>query len=179
MAAERITLDDLIRYVNAEHPGAGPLVHLGDAVLASQRLGELADQLTGHFVDQARRSGVSWSAIGDAMGVTKQAAQKRFVPAIPGVDLRGLPLNRFTPRARKAGAAARRQAHAVGQAHVGAEHLLLGLLSEPAGLAARAVVALGATPEQIRVRMRAAPVPAHAAVTERILSPRRPRRRSS
>ena len=43
------------------------------------QLGELADHLIGHFVDQARRAGASWTDIGRAMGVTKQAAQQRFV----------------------------------------------------------------------------------------------------
>ena len=49
-------------------------------MLAAEALGEVADHLIGHFVDQARRSGASWTEIGKCMGVTKQAAQKRFVP---------------------------------------------------------------------------------------------------
>ena len=57
-----------------------PLEQLTDAVLAAESLGEIADHLIGHFVDQARRSGASWTDIGKCMGVTKQAAQKRFVP---------------------------------------------------------------------------------------------------
>ena len=57
-----------------------PLDQLSDAVLAADHLGEVADHLIGHFVDQARRSGASWTDIGRSMGVTKQAAQKRFVP---------------------------------------------------------------------------------------------------
>jgi len=168
MGNDSIRLDDLISYVNSQHPGDDPLVRLSDAVLASQRLGELADQLIGHFVDQARRSGASWSAIGEAMGVTKQAAQKRFVPSLPGLDLRDQPLNRFTPRARHAIAAARREALAMNRKAVRAEDLLLGLLSEPDGLAARAIVDLGVTPDQIRVQVGAGPVPDPAAEPERI-----------
>lgn len=49
-----------------------------DAMIAADALGDIADHLIGHFVDQARRSGASWTDIGKAMGVTKQAAQKRF-----------------------------------------------------------------------------------------------------
>ena len=56
------------------------LDQLTDAVLAADHLGEVADHLIGHFVDQARRSGASWTDIGRSMGVSKQAAQKRFVP---------------------------------------------------------------------------------------------------
>jgi hypothetical protein len=173
MADEPVRLDDLISHVTAQHPDGGPLAYLSDAMLTSLRLGDVADQLIGHFVDQARRSGASWSAIGEAMGVTKQAAQQRFVPSLPGLDLRDLRLNRFTPRARSAVAAARREAAAMKRVKVvGTGHLLLGLLSEPEGVAARAIVALGVTPDQIRSRMGAGPVPDPAVAAGRIpLSP--------
>src|SRR5690606_40891933 len=61
------------------------LDHLPGAVVPAGRIGDVADHLIGHFVDQARRSGASWTQIGASMGVTKQAAQKRFVakPAAP------------------------------------------------------------------------------------------------
>ncbi len=154
-----IRLDDLIGHVNAQHPGGDPLSRLSDAMLVSQRLGELADQLIGHFVDQARRSGATWSAIGEAMGVTKQAAQKRFAQDPPSAGGRDLPLDRFTARAQNTIAAATREAVAMSKTQVGPEHLLLGLLSEPDGLAARALAALGAAPDQIRERAGAGPAP--------------------
>jgi len=71
-------------------------------VAVSARLGELADHLIGHFVDEARRAGASWTDIGESMGVTKQAAQKRFVPRVDDVLPSGGQLTRFTPRARQA-----------------------------------------------------------------------------
>ena len=40
----------------------------------------MADQLITHFVSEARGAGLSWTQIGERMGVTKQAARKRFVP---------------------------------------------------------------------------------------------------
>jgi hypothetical protein len=67
-----------------------------DAVLA-------ADHLIGHFVDQARRSGASWTDTGRSMGVTKRAAQKRFVAMEPLDPGRGF--NRCTDRARNVVAA--------------------------------------------------------------------------
>src|SRR3954452_2251374 len=73
-----VRLDDLIDGIKKVHPDA--LDQLANAVLAADHLGEVADHLIGHFVDQARRSGASWTEIGRSMGVTKQAAQKRFVP---------------------------------------------------------------------------------------------------
>src|SRR5215468_5382368 len=77
-----VRLDDLISAIKKVH--AEPLEQLQDAVLAGEYLGEVADHLIGHFVDQARRSGASWTDIGKSMGVTRQAAQKRFVPKEPG-----------------------------------------------------------------------------------------------
>src|SRR3978361_1780088 len=73
-----VRLDDLITAIRDVHDE--PLRQLEDAVLTAEALGEIADHLIGHFVDQARRSGASWTEIGKCMGVTKQAAQKRFVP---------------------------------------------------------------------------------------------------
>ncbi len=76
-----VRLDDLIDAIKKVHTDA--LDQLSDAVIAADHLGDVADHLIGHFVDQARRSGASWTDIGRSMGVTKQAAQKRFVPKAP------------------------------------------------------------------------------------------------
>src|SRR3954453_22881305 len=93
-----VRLADLIEGIKKVHTDA--LDQLSDAVLAADHLGEVADHLIGHFVDQARRSGASWTDIGRSMGVTKQAAQKRFVPKSSGEP--ALDPNegfaRFTPR---------------------------------------------------------------------------------
>jgi Clp amino terminal domain, pathogenicity island component len=156
-------LDDLIEYINAQYPVGDSLARLSEAVLVSQRLGEVADQLIGHYVDQARRSGATWSSIGEAMGVTKQAAQKRFAADLPGFGRGDLPMNRFTARARTTIGAASREAAVMSRTQIGPEHLLLGLLSEPDGMAAQALAALGATPEQIREQAGAGPAPAPAA----------------
>src|SRR6187401_147869 len=96
-----VRLDDLIETIKKVHSDA--LEQLADAVLAAEHLGEVADHLIGHFVDQARRSGASWTDIGKSMGVTRQAAQKRFVPKGPGEASDLDPsqgFGRFTPRAR-------------------------------------------------------------------------------
>src|SRR6478672_9813159 len=94
-----VRLDDLIEAIKKTHSDA--LEQLSDAVIAADHLGEVADHLIGHFVDQARRSGASWTDIGRSMGVSKQAAQKRFVPknAADGAPARPQLLERLTPRA--------------------------------------------------------------------------------
>lgn len=58
----------------------GPLDQLRAAVSLSVDLAARADELTGYFVDAARRAGCSWKEIGSVLGVSKQAAQQRFVP---------------------------------------------------------------------------------------------------
>ena len=96
-----VRLDDLIEAIEKVHTDA--LDQLSGAVIAADALGEVADHLIGHFVDRARRSGASWTAIGASMGVSKQAVQKRFV-AKGGDGPADLDANqgfsRFTPRAR-------------------------------------------------------------------------------
>src|SRR5215212_4911628 len=98
--ATTVRLDDLISAITKVHDE--PLDQLTDAVLAADHLGEVADHLIGHFVDQARRSGASWTEIGRSMGVTKQAARKRFIPKPGELDPRrqGPRLPLFDLRAR-------------------------------------------------------------------------------
>jgi ATP-dependent Clp protease ATP-binding subunit ClpA len=129
-----VRLDELIDAIKRVHPDV--LDQLADAVLAAEHLGEIADHLIGHFVDQARRSGASWTDIGKSMGVTKQAAQKRFVPRAEATTLdpeQGF--ERFTPRARNAVVAAQNAAHRATNCEITPDHLLLGVLSDPAALA--------------------------------------------
>src|SRR5919197_1163327 len=155
-------LDELIEFIKTQHPGADELQHQSDAVLAAEHLGEVADHVIGHFVDQARRSGASWTEIGASMGVSKQAAQKRFVPkegdASRAADLARM-FGRYTDRARKVVVVAQKAAYDKGHARIDTEHLLLGLLSEPDGLAAKAIVKFGAPLDEVRERVEAAFAP--------------------
>ncbi|MFF0624261.1 Clp protease N-terminal domain-containing protein [Streptomyces sp. NPDC004296] len=156
-----VRLDDLIEAIKNNRSDV--LEQLSDAVIAADHLGEVADHLIGHFVDQARRSGASWTDIGKSMGVTKQAAQKRFVPKAPGA---GSDLNpsqgfsRFTERARNVVVGAQNEAHAARNDEIRPEHLALGLLCEPEALAVRAIAAQGVTPEALRAALTAALPPA-------------------
>jgi ATP-dependent Clp protease ATP-binding subunit ClpA len=149
--ANPVRLDDLIAAIKKVHSDV--LEQLSDAVMTADHLGEVADHLIGHFVDQARRSGASWTDIGRSMGVTKQAAQKRFVPKDPGEpsDLDASQgFNRFTPRARNVVVQSQNEARAAHNDEIRTEHLLLGLLCETDAVAARAMVAQGVTLESAR-----------------------------
>ena len=159
MSQPPVRLDELISYVTSTDGNA--LDRVSAAVRISEHLGELADHLIGHFVDQARRTGASWTEIGQSMGVTKQAAQKRFVPrASDWPDLLSgafppdpVKFSRFTDRARRAVIAARQEAIRRRNDRVLPEHLVLGLLHEQEGLAARTVAALGVSPEAARAAL--------------------------
>src|ERR1700744_3406436 len=153
-----VPLDNLISYVKALHPDGGPLENVSDAFTVSTQMDEQSDALIGYFVDQARRSGASWSQIGGAMGVTKQAAQKRFVPSRAADLMEGnpQPFSRFTRRAACAMAAAGLLA---APEPLGAGHLAAALLSDPEGLAAKAIAAAGLTPEQVYAALGTGPAP--------------------
>ncbi|MGW3950796.1 Clp protease N-terminal domain-containing protein [Streptomyces sp. NPDC004752] len=157
-ASGSIRLDDLIDAIKKVH--TEPLDQLQDAVIAADHLGDVADHLIGHFVDQARRSGASWTEIGQSMGVTRQAAQKRFVPK-ESIDLDpNQGFNRYTPRARKVVMVAHAQAKESGNAEGLPEHLVLGLLSEPEAIAAQAITAQGVSLEAVGEAATAALPPA-------------------
>ena len=147
-----VRLDDLIAAITQVHDE--PLDQLADAVIAAEHLSEVADHLVGHFVDQARRSGASWTDIGRAMGVTKQAAQKRFVGKAAELDPND-GFSRFTVRARNVVMAAQNEARAAGNDEIRVDHLVLGLLSEPDALAGRALVAQGVSLDDVRTTVAA------------------------
>ncbi|URN10351.1 ATP-dependent Clp protease ATP-binding subunit [Actinomadura madurae] len=138
--AVQVRLDDLINAIKKVHTDA--LEQLSSAVLAAEHLGEVADHLIGHFVDQARRSGASWTEIGTSMGVTKQAAQKRFVPKGSGSDLDpSQGFSRYTDRARQVVVQSMSEARAAGNAEITPAHLVLAMITQRDSLASRAIVA--------------------------------------
>jgi Clp amino terminal domain, pathogenicity island component len=149
MTAFPVPLDALIAHVHTLHPEGGPLDRLADAVVAASQLDDQADALIGYFVDQARRSGATWSQIGAAMGVSKQAAQKRFVAKDDELTPEGKTFSRFTPRARASIAAAGQLARTAGADSIDAVHVAAGLLVDPDGLAARAVHRLDLADDQV------------------------------
>jgi Clp amino terminal domain, pathogenicity island component len=174
-----VPLDGLIAYVRALHPGGGPVDQVADAFAVSAQLGEQSDALIGYFVDQARRSGASWSQIGAAMGVSRQAAQQRFVAGRVNVSPKVEMFSRFTQRARNVLVAARRIAVAdqrepedVASAvaaipdvvsrspsapGIHAGYVAAALLAEPDGLAARVIRRAGLTAGQVYTAAGAGP----------------------
>ncbi len=89
-----VSLDALITSVRTAAPD-DPIAQLEEAARQRTELADLTDALLGHFVDQARRAGCSWTQIGEALGVSKQAAQQKH-------SSRSLPFERLTARTAQA-----------------------------------------------------------------------------
>jgi hypothetical protein len=132
------TLQQLIDGVRADTRGENALQQLAQASRTAIDLEETTDALLGHFVDQCRRSGCSWSEISGALGVSKQAAHKRFSFERAGFE-------RFTHRARGVLTQSVEEARQLGHGFVGTEHLLLALFDVPEGLGARILAEGGLT----------------------------------
>jgi len=120
-----------------------PLHRLDHAIALGDELAVEADRVTDHFVGQARESGESWTSIGDRLGVSKQAARKRFADRVQSTFT-----PKLRPRLRACLDQAQREAQADGSTEVGTHHLLAGLLAE--GVAAAILEKLGVTAEVIR-----------------------------
>jgi Clp amino terminal domain, pathogenicity island component len=141
------SFQELIHLVETETEDSSPLGRLRAASGLAGQLAEVGDAALGYFVDQARHAGHSWSQIGDALGVSKQAAQQRHtVRQASSLEEPGF--ERFTPRARNALGDAELVAREWGHDYVGTEHLLLSLYRDPHGLAALVLVESGLGEDQ-------------------------------
>ncbi len=141
-------LGDLIDAIDNLHPDGDALQKLSDAMYMAQHLGELADHLIGHFVDRARHSGASWTEIGQNMGVTKQAVQKRFNPKADTVDVSQFA--RFSPRARAATVASQAEARRLQHASIEPGHIVLAMLKDPDSVATKIIVSLAGSADALR-----------------------------
>jgi hypothetical protein len=146
-----ISLADLIAHLDEELPDADALARISEARLRAQTLSDLGDQLLDHYVSKAKQAGASWTEIGDAIGVSKQAAQQRHAPA---------PFERFTDLNRHSIVLAQEAARAHKHDFIGTEHLLLALLGEPRGLAYKVLVASTGSEQRVRAAVEEAMPPA-------------------
>jgi Clp amino terminal domain, pathogenicity island component len=153
-----MTLDELIAQTRAETHSLEPLELLAGAARGQQQLADLGEKLLDYFVQEARAAGCSWSQIGTALGVSKQAAQQRHsalrslsAKLVGGVKaLSGATFKRFTARARRTIVLAQEEARLLGHDQLGTEHLLLGLLAEGEGIGAQALAGTGITLDAAR-----------------------------
>jgi hypothetical protein len=153
MTPLNVNLQELIDQLDADLPVADPVAKVGEARLRGRTLTDLGDQLVDHYVHAARNSGASWSQIGDALGVSKQAAQQRRTDA---------QFERYTPRARHALVLAQDRARTLKHDQITTRHLLLGVIGDPEGLAAKVIVAIGGSPEAVKAAVHAQLPPGEA-----------------
>lgn len=147
--------NDLIEHIEEAQPEGTALQHLADSVDLAAHLSELADHLIGHFVDQARDAGASWAEIGSVLGVTKQAAQKRFVTGTVARERKPL-FARFDDPARSVVVRAQEYSREGRHDQVTTGHVLLALLDDPNGVTSRVIGSRGASAETVRQATRAA-----------------------
>lgn len=154
-----MTLDDLITQTRTQALDIEPLTLLASAASQQRELVDLGDKLLDHFVQEARAAGCSWSQIGTALGVSKQAAQQRHsaLRSLIGKLKESVEsfskgaFTRFSSRARQAVVLAQEESRRLGHSKVGTEHLLLGLLAEGEGVAAQVLAGAGITLDAARV----------------------------
>jgi prophage maintenance system killer protein len=85
----------------------------------------------------------------------KEAPMRRWLPLV-SVKMRARPrgmFRRFTERARRAVQLAQEEARLLNHNYIGTEHLLLGLLGEGEGVAAKALESLGISMEAVRAQV--------------------------
>jgi hypothetical protein len=115
------------------------------------------DELEFEAVRSAVEGGASWSEVARALGVSKQSAHKRYARQIaeetPRASRRRVPAESriiVTAQARRVVRAARAAARALGHREAATAHLLLGLLADGSGPAARCLNAIGVQFEAVR-----------------------------
>jgi hypothetical protein len=151
-----VELPDLIRAVQDKTLACTDLERIDVAVKYGEALKSLGDDLIGHFVEEARKTGASWSQIGERLGVSKQAAHQRHIQRGPKLFGRrrrssGEPFFvRFSQEARDVVARAQDEARSLKHNYLGNEHLLLALTTKGGGAAERLLRDAGVTEARVR-----------------------------
>jgi Clp amino terminal domain, pathogenicity island component len=140
MSPLNVNLADVINQLEQNIPDATDLDRISEAQRRAHTLTDVGEQLVGYYVTRAKNAGASWSQIGDAIGVSKQAVQQRWTPQT---------FERFTDRARHVVVLSQEAARERLHHHIGTEHIALGLLGEPKGLAYELLVERAGSAEAV------------------------------
>src|SRR5919198_1499894 len=153
-----IELKDLIRAVQDKTLSCTELERIDVAVKYGELLKSLGDDLVGHFVEEARKEGASWSQIGERLGVSKQAAHQRHLQRGPKLFGRRRRSSgetffvRFSQDARDVVALAQEEARSLNHNYLGLEHVLLALTTKPGAGAGKLLREAGVTSVRVRAR---------------------------
>jgi len=139
----------LIDVVQERASSDDPLVVLETAILVAGETSGAADDLIEHYVGAARAANVSWTLIGERLGVSKQAARQKFAHRLEVSDVVGDAADAMVMAPRLSACLQAAQAAADADDSVpGTQHLLLGLLH--VGGAANILDRLGVTRDKVR-----------------------------
>ena len=139
-------LDDLLARAAALHDPAEGL----DGV---RTLREHLDRLEALHVENALRAGWSWRQVALSLGLSKQAAHRKYAALMRerlAATANGAAAAPVTAATRLAVALGRQEAEALRRDAVGTEHVLLGITRLGTGPAVDALTAAGVTPERAR-----------------------------
>jgi hypothetical protein len=145
----RVSLDGLILEIRNSAPDGDALDRLAAAVQVSEALGQVGDHLVSFFIDDARTAGESWAAIGEKLGISRQAVQKRYTAAAAHRQRMPLVYEKMTGDGRRAVVRAQDEARRRQSGYIGTEHLLLGIAAYPECTGGRALAACGAPAETV------------------------------
>lgn len=134
-------LSDLIAGLYEDLPDADDLTRIREARMRARALADLGDRLVDHYVSEAKLGGATWGQIGEALGADGQAARRHRPPHA---------FERFTAENRHSIVLAQEAAREHRHELIGTEHMLVGLLSEPDGLAYQVLTGAAGSEHDIR-----------------------------
>ncbi|GAA1579401.1 Clp protease N-terminal domain-containing protein [Kribbella hippodromi] len=138
-------LQQLITTIKTDAGSDDELQQLATAAATINELTTTSDAALGFFVDRARGAGKSWVEISAVLGVSKQAAHKRFADSWTSKPA----LDRYTERTKAVVAAAADVARERNHAFIGTEHLLLAFFTQPQAVATLVLLAHGITADSV------------------------------
>lgn len=142
-------LDVLIAEVDRRAESTEGVERVRSAARLAGELQAAADDLVEHFVELARNANTSWAEIGEALGVTRQAARQRFVAPVKESPLA------LDAEVTEAFGASKEAAIRYRHNFIGTEHLLLGLVANE-NAATRRLAGLGVAASDVRSDVEAA-----------------------
>ena len=155
-------LDQLIAEVDRTCPSTDWIERLKAAAEVAGRLQVLGEDLVTEYVEHAKFASRSWNEIGDALGVSRQAAQQRFQAPHRHFDP-----ERFTEELQAAMPLIKEAAVTQRHNYVGLAHVLLGITAQ-ANSATALLESHSVDVEVLRRTLRANMTPGASQAAERI-----------
>ena len=119
-----------------------------DEGIAAEALSSLGVTLEGAREESERMAAGALASVGISFEEVRGAAGEAFEMRLP--DDRKIP---FSPRAKNALVGARKEMRRLGDGHLGAEHVLMGILGNGDGTAVRMLARLGVRPGLLEERL--------------------------